>query len=279
MGFRLEKLYADLITADGTVCVAYQAWLDAWGIRRAFAGLELYWPDGTRDVIQARPHPGPLSRREGALDLSFDVPGGPFVLTFGATHPAWTPAGGAPCDALRWSVKVPRAQVVGRWMGDPRRPELRGVGYADWVEMDRPARALKLGLLRWGRAHLPDGTLVYSTVQFRSGRSWQRAALWSDGRPAQWSVVGVHETESGTTVELPGHPERLLLAPRRELHVGHAIDRERFPRALRRMLSSAVTGPAVEKRSLSSAGWASDCAASGSWSLHETVRFGAPALP
>jgi len=276
MGFRFEKLYADLVTPDGTVCVVYLAWLHAWGLRRGFAGLEVYWPDGRREVVHAAAHPQATSSGAGDLDLSFDVPGGPFVLTYRAVHGSWAPDGAPPCDGLRWSVKVPRAEATGRWAGDPGRPVLRGVGYADCVEIARPTRTLNLGLLRWGRVHLPDATLVYTAVDFRSGPAWQRAAHWADGAMAQWDRFAIGETESGTTVKLDGRTGQLLITPHRALHVGDAIDRARFPGALERMFSSAVTGRATERRSLGRAHWTAGGEALSAWGLHETVRFGPP---
>jgi hypothetical protein len=270
MRFRCSKLYADLVTADGTVCVAYLAWLDAWGLRRAFAGVELYWPGGRREILQARPQAEHDAFASGDLRLSFDVPGGPFELEYATVHGAWTPDGEPPGGALRWGVKVARAEAVARWRGDRARPELRGIGYADWVEMDCPPRRLGLRLLRWGRVHGPDATLVFNAVDFRSGRSWRRAARWSGGERADWSAFGI-EGAPAEVVDLPGSPGALAIDKGRPLHVGDAIDRGRFPGALARMVSSAVTGPAAEQRSLDRARW-SDGA---SWALHEAVRFGA----
>jgi hypothetical protein len=273
MGFRFEKLYADVVAQDGTVCIAYLAWLDVWGLKSAYAGLELYWPDGRREVIQAQPRAEPIdwSRRE--IHFSFDVPGGPFLLEYRVVHGAWTPEG-APCDDLRWCVKAARAEASGRWMGDPRRPVLRGVGYADWVELDRPTRRLNLGLLRWGRVHLPDATLVFNAVDFRSGPPWQRAARWSDAGRAEYGTVGIERASSGTEVHLAGLSGHLIIEPARALHVGDAIDRARFPGAVERLVSSAVTGPATERRLLGRARWTGQEQSGSAWALHEAVRFG-----
>lgn len=273
MGFQFEKLYADVVTPDGTVCIAYLAWLDVWGLRSAYAGLELYWPDGRREVVQAQPRPEPVdwSRRE--IHFSFDVPGGPFLLEYQVVHGAWTPEG-PPCDDLRWCVKAARAEASGRWLGDPRRPVLRGIGYADWVELGRPTRRLNLGLLRWGRVHLPETTLVFNAVDFRAGPSWQRAARWSDDGRTEYQLLGIERTPSGTEVRLPGLAGQLNIEPGRALHVGDAIDRARFPGAVERLVSSAVTGPAKERRLLGRARWSGQGQPSSAWALHETVRFG-----
>jgi hypothetical protein len=260
MSFAFDKLYADLVTSDGTVCVAYLAWLDAWGMRKAYAGLELYWPNGQREVIQARPpteriDPG-HGEPEDAFRLSFDVPGGPFVMDYRVRHGAWLPSGDPPCKGLRWSVKAARADVVARWSGDPSRPVLEGVGYSDTVEIGRPLRSLALGRLRWGRLHLPEATVVFDTLDFEDGRSWRRAARWTACRVTEHRKF-----------ELP-----VGLEVARELHAGDAIDEARFPRVVDRMMSRAITGRAVERRLLSRL-------QPGGWALHEVVCFGRDSGP
>ena len=134
-----------MISADGTVCVAYVAGLRAFGMKSAHAGLELYSPDGRREVIHGRSDGQSAKTSVGEFELSFDVPGGPFVLTYRVLHGAWTPAGDPPCDGLRWCVKVARAEAVGRWMNDPERPELRGVGYLEPRHIVRLASGFLLG--------------------------------------------------------------------------------------------------------------------------------------
>jgi hypothetical protein len=256
--FRFEKLYADLVTPEGAVCIAYIAHLDAWGLASAHAGLEIYWPDGRREVVHGRPFTDPKCLDYArAIELRFDVPGGPFVLRYRVIHGAWAPPGEPTADGLRWSVKVARAEAEGRWMNDPARPVLRGTGYADWVEIDRPLRAIGLRRVRWGRVHFPDSTLVFDAVDLRGGRTWQRAARWS----------------SDTAVDVPCPPP-LDFHPVRALHVGDAIDAARFPRTLDRAVSIAMTGAAVEERRLDRARDHDSTGGGEAWALHEEVRFG-----
>ncbi|CAN5909317.1 hypothetical protein BH23GEM7_BH23GEM7_21160 [soil metagenome] len=116
MAFRFRKLYADLVTEDGTVCITYLAWVEAWGMCSAFSGVELYSSAGTREVLRglapaAIPPPGGDGR---PVELHLEFPAGSFSLRFEPVHAPWRPAGQSPDAALDWSVRVPRAAVVAR---------------------------------------------------------------------------------------------------------------------------------------------------------------------
>jgi hypothetical protein len=114
-------------------------------------------------------------------------------------------------------------------------------------------RRLGLAKLTWGRIHRPFATTVYDAIELRCGRTWTRAAHWSD--------AGVHESD---VFDLP----RLeAFESSRTLHAGDAVDDARFPGTIERLASRLVTGPAVERRCLSKA-------SDGGCALHETVRFG-----
>src|SRR5437773_9886988 len=58
MTFRFRKLYADVVSDDGTVTIVYLTWLELWGARFASAGVERYGSDGGRDVQHAPPQAG-----------------------------------------------------------------------------------------------------------------------------------------------------------------------------------------------------------------------------
>ena len=172
MTFRFEKLYADLVTDDGTVCVAYIAWLDVLGARSSHAGFELYARRASRVVraknwtLRADNETSSSSSKFRAVRLSFDrAPRTGRGFLGPSAHPS-----------LRWSVRSARAAADAQWNGDPKRPRLRGIGYADWVELKRPTRSLGLQHLRWGRMHLPDKTVVFNEVRFRSGTASGRAS-------------------------------------------------------------------------------------------------------
>jgi hypothetical protein len=253
MSYRFTKLYSDLVADDGTVVVAYAAWLDLFGSRTAYAGVELYGPDGSRDVIRARQ----VEHQADAngVEIVLDVPSGRFTMSQRTIHGGWIPSGGTPHRHLDWRVVCARASSVARFDGR----ELHGIGYSDWVEVGCATRSLGLSELQWGRVHLDDSTVVFNSVRFRSGRSWSRIA--------EWSVRGPRELGD---VDVVG----LKMARARTLHAGNPIDPQRFPGRFERALSRMITGPADEDRRLSHAHVPHLGDDARGWALHETVSFG-----
>lgn len=278
MSFRIEKLYTDLVTPDGTVCVAYVASLRAFGIESLHAGLEIYWPahDGRgREIIHGRPSASPAALRESLTMSLQEAPGGPIVIELEPKAGAWSPRGAAPCPGLSWCVKIARANVAVRWLGDPTRPILRGLGYSDWVVIERPIRQLDLRLLSWGRVHLPLSTIVYDAIELGSGRTWMRAARWRDDGQleSEYEALRVESTAASTQLWLSTstraseqHPS-VVFDTLRALHVGPAIDEARMPRAVERFVTRLFTGRADEHRALSRP-------RDGGWALHESVALG-----
>jgi hypothetical protein len=281
MGFRFRKIYADLVTADGTVCITYLAWVEAWGLRSAFGGVELYSPDGSREVLRAlppAPRPPPAGGRP--LELRLDFPRGSFTIRYEPLQEPWTPTGRSPAAALEWSVRVPRGEVVARWSGEMERADLRGTGYVDWVELTRPTRWSGIRDLEWGRVHLPDSTLIFTGVRSRSGEWWRQMAQWSDRREAPL-VAHDFRLEQGSDavrLELPDQERAALssvmLHPERVLHAGIAVDRARSPGLFERLGFRLVTGPSRETRWISRAHRAEAPDSPAGFALHEVVRFG-----
>lgn len=270
MTFRFRKLYADAVTPDGTVVVAYLTWLEVAGTRFAAAGIERYGPAGGRVVRRARPPAwgfDPDRVGEG-FDLRLELPEGQVAMRYESVLPPWTPPGPAPTDAMEWRVLVPRARVVVSTAG------LDGPvasGYCDWVELRRPPRWLGLRRLRWGRAHLPEGTAVFTALTFGSGRVWNRTAWWNGRDPQPDEGGGAVEVGEGVEVgglciRSPGALAATLRASRL-LHDGQGLDRERFPSAGTRFMARVLTGSLHEQRWLAGG---PGCA------LHETVCFGGP---
>jgi hypothetical protein len=150
-----------------------------------------------------------------------------------------------------------------------RTPVLEGVGYSDWVEIARPVRSLDLGLLRWGRIHMPDSTIVFDAIDFGSRRSWRRAARWTASGMTEHETFDVGASQAGGCVWLPEtSPVGLEIA--RELHAGDAIDAARFPSVLDRMMSRADPGRGRGGVALWGLG-------RGGGPLHEEVSFGSRA--
>ena len=80
--FRLEKLYADLITDEGELCIVYVT--RTYLIGRCFeqCGVELYGADGSRTIHRARSNTAPRQLREFALTptLELELESGRFRL-------------------------------------------------------------------------------------------------------------------------------------------------------------------------------------------------------
>src|SRR5437016_12792441 len=93
MTFRFRKLYADVVSDDGTVTIVYLTWLELWGARFASAGVERYGPDGSRDVQHARPQawefrPHPVG---DAWRPRHDAPRRGFDLRYQPVLSTWRP--------------------------------------------------------------------------------------------------------------------------------------------------------------------------------------------
>jgi hypothetical protein len=272
MSFRFKKLYADLVGEDGTVCITYLAWLEVLGSRSTFAGLELYSPDGTRQVVRARPRSHAVDAT--GIEIELEVPGGTFRLHQRSLHHAWMPSGQSAHPAIHWSVVTARAESEGELCTDGTHSRWRGIGYADWVEIRRPTRMLGLGLLQWGRLHLPDETIVFNGVRLRSGQQWKRVAHWSTAGEQEEADFAVTHGHRAMTLMLPGadaSPVHVLDG--RTLHSGDPIDPQRFPGIVERTLSAVITGRAVEDRRVGRV--RRPGAKASGWAVYETVRFGA----
>ncbi len=272
MSFRFQKLYADLVGEDGTVCITYLAWLDVLGSRSTYAGLELYSPDGSREVLRARPRSHVVD--DTGIEIELEVPGGTFRLRQRSLHHAWVPSGRTAHPAIDWSVVTARAESEGDLRTDARRSRWRGTGYADWVEVRRPTRMLGLGLLQWGRLHLPDETIVFNGVRLRSGQQWKRVARWSAAGAQEEADFAVRHADGAMMLVLPSaDPRPVHVVDGRTLHSGDPIDPQRFPGIFERTLSSVITGRALEDRQVGRA--RRPGARASGWAVYETVRFGA----
>jgi hypothetical protein len=264
--YAFEKLYMDVVTDDGTVCIVYLTWTSVLGVRQATAGYELYTPDGRREVVHAR-RPVPLPDLAApAWRIELDVPGGPFEVRHAARAGGWTPAEGFP--AVDWSVKTARADVEIRWLSDTARPALRGRGYADWVSLHKITRRLGMRRVDWGRAHVGETTLVWNRIESTAGDVWTRAISVRGGERAECRAIEL--TPGGDAVVVAART--VELGAGRVIHDGPALDRERLPSRVARELARLVSPPIDETR------WVRRARVTGEpaegWALLEHVRFG-----
>jgi hypothetical protein len=266
VSYAFEKLYADLVTDDGTVCIAYVAWTELLGVRHASAGLELYTPDGRREVIHAREEPTLPALEAAEWALRLDVPGGPFELRHAVGWGPWSPKG-AHAD-LSWSVKSAVGMTEARFLGDTSRKQLFGRGYADWVVLRKPTRRLGLRQVDWGRAHVGDDGFVWNRIRTVNGGVWASVLSTADAR-REVSSVALDEEGGGLIVTPAGGPS-VVLDGGRVLHAGAALDRERFPSPLVRGLARLVSPPMEETRWVRRA----RVGTREGWALNERVCFG-----
>jgi len=260
--FSYSKIYADLVAPDGTACIVYVARLRAAGFEQENAGYELYRPDGTRLVVHAS-GPARLEQAPGALDIGFQTARGPFELTSrdevtsdGALH--------EPTRGLGWRVVVHRGHAVARELGDAPWTT-SGASYADEVVLKKPPRWLGLRRIRWGRAHVGTSSFVFNQLTFASGPAWQ--AAWQGTR---WSTALELQDTASELSSLSIGDAQLTLGAGRPLHVGSALDGERFPGVLARAFARALTGRIEEVRTLSEVTLGERSGAL----LHEDVRIG-----
>ncbi|MET9018409.1 hypothetical protein ABZV93_00350 [Actinopolymorpha sp. NPDC004070] len=287
-GFLLRKLYADVVGADGEVLVAHLAWLRVAGIHTPYAVVERYPAGGGREVLRGRPIAGsPRRRRDGGMEYSIGIRDGRTLrLVHHAPVPAWHPSDPQIGPRVHWHVAVPYARADVSWEsggagGTRISGSVSGAGYADWVWLRLPPRLLGLRRLWWGRVHLPDRAVVFTSVDRANGERWTRVAEWrvggdgtggdpvevvADGAPP---IAGPGEDSGIWTVPAPRGP--VSLEPLRVLHEGEPLDVDRFPDSLERWGSRLASGATYEIRCLSRA---HDEAGATGMAVHESIRFG-----
>jgi len=119
------------------------------------------------------------------IPCQVSLPDGLFQLELEPVLGAWEPARPPPADALHWSVKAARTVARARWPGG----ELSGIGYVDWVHIEKPTRLLGLEELHWGRAHLPDRTVVFEHLTTVGGDRWDVGIEWRLDEAAPRTLV------------------------------------------------------------------------------------------
>jgi len=259
MSFRIEKVYADLVTPDGTVCVVYLASLRYGRASHPYAGAQLFRPDGTRECVRGRASDGQWLRRPSAEDVEIrlDTDSGPLVLRYRVEAGDWQPPGECPRAGLDWSVVMARGEGTLAWPGGSH--SFEGSGYVDRVTMDRAPRRFGIGQLDWGRIHMSDSTTVYTRIEFRDRSRWGWTVRWPRG--GQGPVA---------EPQLPSGDLRLHCV--RRLHSGPATQAAPDPKYRERLVSRLLLGPAIDDRRLSRATTPEAAQPDSGWAVHETVR-------
>lgn len=265
--YEYRKIYADCVTPDGDVCVLYLNYVRMAGIWTARASVELYSPDGHRQLVHGTGSPELVDADTpvDALPLDVEVPGGRFRMTLEPELGEWRPPP-SPVPALTWCVKAVRTRARVEW--NDRTWD--GTGYVDFVQLTRPTRLLGLRNLRWGRVHLPDRTVVIEHIDTTQLEHWDVGVDWRVGeaRPRALHAPARLDDDGHGAVGL--RTGTLTLQPLRVLHEGNAFDAERVPRRIDRWACEAIGGPTHEVRWYGTARLNGDAAPA----LWEAVRFG-----
>lgn len=259
--FSYRKLYADLITDSGLVCVVYVAELELLGTRSSSAGYECYTPDGRRRVLRASGAVA-VALEPRHITLSFDTQTGPFSYRLERTNDAF--AQHRPSPRLGWQILT--AMSPARATGVLDEGELLGFGYSDRVELGAPPRALGLSELAWGRGRTGSENFVFTEARFRDRSVFRRAVL--NGASLDDFALARGER----SLELALGASRFELEEERCLHAGNAVDEQRFPSALERSLSRVLSGNVHEMRALACVRGKNH---ESGLALHERVYFGA----
>lgn len=275
MPFEFRKVYLDLITEQGEVCVLYLSWVRFFQRWHAQASLEIYEPGGERTVVHALDTP-PLVDPERGLDqlpVALTIPGGKLELEVRTIHDAWAPAVPSPVPELKWSIGALRTHTTIALNTDTGVRTYRGDGYLDFVTLTRATRRLGLRSLRWGRAHMFECSLAFTALDLQDGRRWFVGVTQLHGRPARsYGNLNVELSDGAGMVRFGTGGQILRMENPALLHAGSAFDPVRIPNLLHRQVCLAVGGPHHEQR------WHCEARVDASHgtgrALHEIVWFG-----
>lgn len=277
--FVLRKLYVDLVDEQGTVWIFYFVDLSSLGFRQRLAGVEKYPRAGQPSLRRVTKTPvwPDEPRPDEPFRFRMALAAGPVEFSALSLLPPWVPAGAPLSLPIKWHVVAPRLVVTLRCPDSPH--PLSGVGYADFVTLRGLPRSLGVRHLRWGRAHGPEGTFVFTSVVPRRGNAWQRAALWRGTEtPLEWDRFDLEERPDGLLLQPTAASgqggDRFALGKERILRQGDTVDSGRFPQAGERLAYRLVMGSTAETRWAGSS-WldGGDLSVRGS-AVHEAVDFG-----
>lgn len=262
--FFARRLYADLVTNDGTVVAMHLTWLRMSGFSSSQAMVEIHRPDGSRRVVHGHgTGTAPEREPDGGYRYRVISPDGQLFTLWHRDSASWLPRI-AVAPHLSWQVSVAGAPVTFFENGRT----LTGRGYADQVELTRPPRLLGLRRLQLGRIHLPDRAVVFGEVEL-AGERWTQVSDWNGARLRFGEEA---PNPSGRGLRVPAPRGEVRLEPLRVLYAGDALAQERVPHAATRLASRLTNGAATETRWVSRAVPADDGPAG--MAVHEVIHFG-----
>ncbi len=275
MPYEFRKVYIDLITERGEVCVLYLSWVNLFNRWFSQASVEIYEPGGKRTIIHAVDTP-PLvdpSRGLDQLPVALTIPGGKLELEVRPVHDAWEPQVPSPVPELSWRIGALRANNSFVIETEAGRKTYRGEGYLDFVSITKATRKLGLRSLRWGRVHMFERSLAFTALELADDRRWFVGATRLHGRDVRSYGNLTLKLEDGSGMVRFGTGGQILrLRKPQLLHSGSAFDPERVPNMLHRQVCNIIGGPHEERR------WLCEAKVEASHgtgrALHEIVWFG-----
>lgn len=255
--FELSKWYLDAVGADGEVFIGYRAELRWRSLRVSYASALTGGARQERAAVSVRSGEEPVLRM-GSLAWAAPAIGIEGTWTEDAPALLRTLYDG-PAGSVVWACLFPRAKAGVR-IGAR---ELRGLGYAERLEMTLPPWKLPLDTLRWGRFLSPERWVVWIDWQApQRSRTW----VFVDGIEARGAGVSDEEISfEGGKLRLP-QASRLRL---REGRISHLLGSLSLP------LNLLCRARAIHETKWRSRG-VLECAGAPpveGWAIHEVVRF------
>ena len=267
-----QKLYADLVDAEGSVYVLYLATFDFLGRPLRFAELETYLRGEGRRVYTGTTASGDQTTlaSEQPLEVKLATSVGEFMFRARPVSGSFVPRE-APRSGLEWHVCMGRTEARLELPQSLGGGVVIGTGYSDHLTVSQPAVRKGLRALDWGRAHLSGSSIVWTRLKFSDGQVWEKCARWAlPGGSAQPGPFTPAENLAVAQIAAAGG----TIESERVLHVGSALDRSRVPSTPVRWLLRAVAGATHQRR------WVvriaePNCSTAG-WGIHESVTFARP---
>jgi len=189
--FTLTKWYLDCTGDDGCTAIGYWASLAWRGLSLTWQGLSVCEAGGgtiqrstlTKDRMPARARDRIVWRsRALKCTLAADVRLPPIALRLFETTDGF----------VDWRCEAPAAMVMLEFAD---RPPIRGVGYADRLDLTIPPWQLPISELRWGR--WTDQSAAHSVVWIDWGGAEPRTWVFVDGARAADAAVEDDRVSAG----------------------------------------------------------------------------------
>jgi hypothetical protein len=254
--FLLSKLYLDAVAESGAVFIGYRANLRWRALSVSYAAALTGGVRESRTRSSVRPEEEP-DFSEGAL--VWTEPKLAIAAAWrGEAPPISRTLYESPEGAVLWHCLLPSARAEIECEG----VVLRGLGYAERLEMTVPPWRLPLDTLRWGRFLSPERSIVWIDWEREGDR---RTWVFVNGTEVPGELSEEAVFFEGGRVDLPA-PGRLVL---RSGPLSHVLRNLRLPRSLSPRIFNIHETKWRTRGCLELAG----APPAGGWAIHEVVRM------